>query len=101
MKRLLRILAALGVMLIALFGAFKLWLRASVPTLSGTEQVLGLSGPVTILWDSLAVPHIVATTDADFFTALGYLHARDRLFQMDLLRHAVEGRLSELFGRRT
>jgi penicillin G amidase len=63
--------------------------------------VAGLGDSVVILWDSLAVPHIIARADSDLFSALGYVHARDRLWQMDLLRHAAEGRLSELFGRAT
>jgi penicillin G amidase len=77
------------------------WLRGTVPPLGGREAVAGLHDSVTILWDSLAVPHIIARSDTDFFTALGYVHARDRLWQMDLLRHAAEGRLSELFGAAT
>ena len=60
----------------------------------------GLGDSVTVLWDSLAVPHVIAGSDSDAFAALGYLHARDRLWEMDLLRHAAEGRLSELFGAR-
>ncbi|HTR19779.1 MAG TPA: penicillin acylase family protein [Gemmatimonadales bacterium] len=94
-------LAALVVLAAVAVIAFKLWLKASVPPLGGRERVAGLTAPVTVLWDSLAVPHIVARTDSDLFEALGYLHARDRLFQMDLMRHAAEGRLSELFGKQT
>jgi penicillin amidase len=63
--------------------------------------VPGLGDSVVVLWDSLAVPSIIARSDSDAFAALGYLHARDRLWEMDLLRHAAEGRLSELFGSRT
>src|SRR5207249_4022392 len=56
---------------------------------------------VVVLWDSLGVPHIAARDEEDLFTAIGYLHARDRMWEMDLLRHAALGRLSELFGART
>jgi penicillin amidase len=69
--------------------------------MGGRERVAGFGDSVTILLDSLDVPHVLATSDADVYAALGYLHARDRLFQMDLLRHAALGRLSELFGART
>lgn len=85
---------------LALLG-FRLWVASFVPPLAGREAVRGLGDSVVVLWDSLAVPHVIARSDTDFFAALGYLHARDRLWQMDLLRHAAEGRLSELFGART
>ncbi len=81
--------------------AFRLWVASLVPPLAGREAVRGLGDSVVVLWDSLAVPHVIAHSDTDFFAALGYLHARDRMWQMDLLRHAAEGRLSELFGART
>ena len=98
MKRLLTALAIAGVVGMTLFGVARLWLLASLAPLGGREPVAGLVDSVTVLWDSLAVPHVIAASDDDFFTALGYLHARDRMWQMDLLRHAAEGRLSELFG---
>jgi penicillin amidase len=76
--------------------AFVLW--RSVPPLDGAEALPGLGAAVEVVWDSLAIPHIVATSDRDAFTALGYLHARDRLWQMEMLRRAAEGRLSEIVG---
>jgi penicillin G amidase len=85
---------------LVLLGA-RLWMRKLTPSLDGRERIPGLGDSVVVLWDSLAVPHVIARSDSDFFTALGYLHARDRLWEMDLLRHAAEGRLSELFGDRT
>jgi penicillin amidase len=94
-------LAGLAVLLgLALVG-FRLWVASLVPPLAGHEAVRGLGDSVVVLWDSLAVPHVIARSDTDFFAALGYLHARDRMWQMDLLRHAAAGRLSELFGART
>lgn len=101
MKLLGRILIGLVVLAGAGVFGFKLWLKHTVPPLGGRERVAGLAAPVTVLWDSLAVPHIEAHSDSDLFEALGYVHARDRLFQMDLMRHVAEGRLSELFGRQT
>ncbi len=94
---------AVGLVVLGLLAAwgFRLWLGMSVPSLSGRESLPGLGDSVVVLWDSLAVPSIIAHSDSDAFAALGYLHARDRLWEMDLLRHAAEGRLSELFGRRT
>ena len=102
MKRFLRgVVVGLVVLGIIAVGGFRLWLGSTVPPLTGRESVPGLVDSVVVLWDSLAVPTIIAHSDSDAFAALGYLHARDRLWEMDLLRHAAEGRLSELFGRRT
>lgn len=93
-------LAVVGVVLLSVFGAARLWVLASLPALNGREPVRGLADSVVVLWDSLAVPHVLASSDADAFVALGYLHAHDRLWQLELLRHAALGRLSELFGPR-
>lgn len=102
MKRLAARLAIGLVVLVALVPVgFRIWVGAAAPPLDGREAVPGLGDSVVVLWDSLAVPHIVARSDSDAVAALGYLHARDRMWQLDLLRHAAEGRLSELFGART
>ncbi|HUL11318.1 MAG TPA: penicillin acylase family protein, partial [Methylococcaceae bacterium] len=58
----------------------------------------GLSAPVTVYSDDLAVPSITAASREDAQRVLGYLHARDRLFQMEVLRRKSAGRLAELFG---
>jgi penicillin amidase len=57
-----------------------------------------LSDRVRVLLDDQGVPHIHGNSDSDIAYGLGFMHARDRLFQLDLLRHAANGRLSELFG---
>ncbi len=95
-----RAAAVLAVLCLSAAGGFRFWVGRAAPPLSGRESLPGLGDSVVVLWDSLAVPSIIATSDSDAFAALGYLHARDRLWEMDLLRHAAEGRLSELFGRR-
>ena len=50
--------------------------------------------------DRYAVPHILSRTDRDAFFGLGFVHAQDRLWQMTLMRRTVQGRLSEISGRR-
>lgn len=101
MKRIaIRVVAGLVFLCLLAAGGFRLWVGMGAASLSGRESLPGLGDSVVVLWDSLAVPSIVAQSDSDAFAALGYLHARDRLWEMDLLRHAAEGRLSELFGRR-
>ena len=59
------------------------------------------SSPTTteILWDTYGIPHIYAQNEKDAFTVLGYVHAQDRLWQMELLRRVGKGGLSEVFGR--
>ncbi len=74
-------------------------LRASLPVRDGERQVEGLDFPVTITSDRFGIPTITAQTRRDAVLALGYVTARDRLFQMDLLRRRAAGRLSEIFGK--
>ena len=74
-------------------------LRASLPIRDGERQVEGLNFPVTITSDRFGIPTITAQTRRDAALALGYVTARDRLFQMDLLRRRAAGRLSEIFGK--
>lgn len=73
-----------------------MWQTASDP--APEVHVTGLSGQVTIRLDDEGVPFITASTRSDAFTALGYLHAHNRMFQMELVRRLVSGRLSEWFG---
>src|SRR6266850_4746110 len=69
-----------------------------VPEVSGTSVVPGLSAPVRIVRDRWGVPHIYAGNQDDLFVAQGFVQAQDRLFQMDLWRRSVQGRLSEVLG---
>ncbi|TVQ55845.1 MAG: penicillin acylase family protein [Rhodobacteraceae bacterium] len=91
----------LGSMGLALAAAALAWHLAarSLPDYGRDWRVDGLSRPVEIVRDAYAVPHIVAETDADAFFALGWAHAQDRLWQMELQRRTAGGRLAELFGR--
>ena len=64
-----------------------------------TLHLAGLQEPVRITLEQDGTAHVVALTDHDLFLAVGYLHARFRLFQMDLLRRQGEGRLSQVVGK--
>ncbi|HEX3487437.1 MAG TPA: penicillin acylase family protein [Micropepsaceae bacterium] len=78
-----------------------LWLAnflRSVPSYDGTLNVAGVSAPVQILRDRYAIPHVIAASLPDAAFALGYTHAQDRLWQMEIARRFIQGRLSELFG---
>ena len=75
--------------------------RRSLPAYEGTAVVAGLAAEVTVFRDANAVPHIFAASTADAYRALGYVHAQDRFFQMEMMRRAGAGRLSEVFGAAT
>ncbi len=70
----------------------------SKPNLRGKISCDGLSGEVEIITDVWGVPHIYAENEEDLFFACGYVHASERMWQMDLMRRTGFGRLSELFG---
>jgi penicillin amidase len=68
------------------------------PPVSGTLAIGGLAAPARVVRDRWGVPHIYAETQDDLFLAQGFVQAEDRLFQMDLWRRSVQGRLSEVLG---
>jgi penicillin amidase len=105
MKRILKwlgigVAGLVGLALIAA-GAGYVALRNTVPSTSGTLAIAGLSAPVEVVRDREGVPHILAKTADDLYMALGFVHAQDRLWQMELQRRTGQGRLSEVFGERT
>ncbi len=103
-KLLRRLVLATSLLLFAaagLAGWFYLQLQASLPQLDGETKLPGLATPVTIERDALGIPTLHGKTRADVARALGFLHAQERFFQMDLMRRKAAGELSELFGPRT
>ena len=76
-------------------------LRKSLPDYEGSVTVKGITSKIKVLRDAHAVPMIIAKNDEDAAFALGYVHAQERLFQMDIARRAGEGRLSEILGSKT
>jgi len=84
-------------LLVALLSGL-LWLRTSLPKTRGELALPGLSAPVEVVRDSHAVPYIYADSSEDALFALGFVHAQDRLFQMDFQRRVGAGRLSEVLG---
>jgi penicillin amidase len=77
-----------------------LWLHSSLPPLTPSRTVQGITAPVRIARDAIGVPTIIANNDLDAAFALGYVHAEDRLFQMDVQRRYGAGRLAEWFAAR-
>ncbi|MBV8726219.1 MAG: penicillin acylase family protein [Candidatus Eremiobacteraeota bacterium] len=91
-------LAALIVAAFALYLAISF--HTAVARTDGTIRTAGLREPVTIARDERDIPHINARNEHDLFFAQGFVEGSDRLFQIDLTRHAVYGRLAEWFGWR-
>ena len=73
-------------------------MHRSLPMLDGTVSLPGLSAPVTIQRDRLGVVTIDAANEIDAMRALGYVHAQERFFEMDLMRRSAAGELAGLFG---
>ncbi len=100
--RLLLYVAAAVVIGVLIFAVYVLRVtlatRGGVASASGTLRGLGVSAPVTIARDARGVPHIRARSVRDLFFAEGYAMGSDRLFQMDLTRRYVDGRLAEALG---
>jgi penicillin amidase len=96
------LLGAFGgiVLILCLASGFWWWSGSIVPALSGQEPVAGLGRPVQIEFDRYAIPHVYANNRDDLWMAIGYLHGRERRWQMELYRRAAQGGLSELFGER-
>ncbi len=92
------ILASVCVMALGI-GYF--YLRSSLPKVSGTTFLPGLDGQVEIVRDENGVPHIFASTDKDAYFSLGYVHAQDRMWQLEMNRRIGAGRLSEILGEPT
>jgi penicillin amidase len=82
------------------FAAYR-FARRSLPETSGTVGAPGISAPVDIIRDADGIPHIFGATTLDVMYGLGYVHAQDRLWQMEFQRRIGHGRLSEIFGAAT
>lgn len=105
MRRALRwigrgLLVLLVLLVVAAIGGW-IWQRGSLPQTDGEIALDGLMAPVTVTRDADGVPTIRAENEADAIFALGFVHAQDRLFQMDFMRRLGAGRLSEVAGEST
>jgi penicillin amidase len=101
-SRLRRLAPRIALAFIALLIAIALvaWalMRASVPRLDGERALKGLAAPVTVQRDARGVATIEAGSEIDAARVLGYVHAQERYFEMDLMRRTAAGELAELFG---
>lgn len=69
------------------------------PDYNGEKELERLEAEVTVYYDAYGIPHIYGENERDAFRTLGYVHAQDRLWQMELLRRIASGGLSEVFGK--
>lgn len=103
MRILGRVLAVLlCVVLIAVLAAGGLlaWVGVrALPQATGTLHLAGLAAPVTVYRDAAGIAQIVADSPDDLFFAQGYVHASERMWQMEVFRHVGSGRLAALFGK--
>lgn len=98
MQTLLRLAFAAVVLAALAIAAAYFHLRQSLPQDEGEIRLAGISQPVEVLRDAYGVPHIAAKSLRDAIYALGFVHAQDRLWQMEINRRIAAGRLSEILG---
>ena len=92
--------ALVAAVLLAIALAY-VWMRGSLPDPDSSVSVIGIAAPVEITRDRHGVPHVVAQSRDDALFGLGYVHAQDRLWQMEVNRRLGAGRASEVMGRGT
>ena len=100
-KWILAIFGVIAIIAIILFSAGYAYISRTLPQDNGIARIPGLGDEIRIVRDKEAVPHITGQSIIDVVAAQGYVHAQDRLWQMETLRMAGQGRLSEMFGEKT
>lgn len=98
MKILKRVLIAVVIIFILVFGALWFYLDYQSPKYSGEIVLQDLEEKAEVVFDEYGIPHIYAQNERDAYFTLGYVQAQERLFQMELYRRLVQGRASEIFG---
>ena len=98
MKIVKKIVLVLVVIIISAALAGVVYIMYLKPKYEGEVALQNIEKETTVYFDEFGVPHIYAASNKDAMTALGYVHAQDRLWQMELMRRIAPGRLSELFG---
>lgn len=83
--------------IILLFWFYSL-LKTGIPIYSGKIKLTSLEQNVEVYFDEYGIPHIYAKNEEDAYKALGYVHAQERFFQLELIKRVMSGRLSEILG---
>ncbi|PCJ95024.1 MAG: penicillin acylase family protein [Flavobacteriaceae bacterium] len=99
MKKLKKILGVIGILILLLVIGAWIFISSLKPTYEGEEELVNSTKEVQVYYDAYGIPHIYAANEMDAKRALGYVHAQDRLWQMELLRRIGKGELSEVFGK--
>ena len=94
-KKLFKIFAILIIIILLAIISYGIYLK---PKYQGEQFLSNIKQKTTVYFDDFGIPHIYANTQQDAMTTLGYVHAQDRLWQMELMRRIAPGKLSELFG---
>lgn len=97
-RRVSIIAAVVAASLLVAMAAGYAWLGTSLPRTDGEVAVPGFTAPVEIIRDDHGIPAIFAETEGDAYAALGFVHAQDRLWQMEMQRRTAAGRLAEIVG---
>ncbi len=95
------VIAAIALLVVVAVIMLYLAVRASLPQLNGEQSIPGLSAKVSVTRDAQGTASIVASTQLDATRALGFVHAQERFFEMDLARRSAAGELSALLGKAT
>ncbi len=99
MKRIKLFLIIIGLIIVLVGAGLYGYLRSLTPKPSGQIALQGLNQEVEVFFDKFGIPHIYGQNEEDVYFALGYVHARERLFQMEMMRRVPAGRLSEILGK--
>ena len=99
MKRLAYVVMGTLVFVLIVVQCVLMWLYSKSPDYGGVNELNGLKQDVKVVWDDNAIPRIEASCEHDAQMALGYLHASERLFQMELMRRIGSGELAAMVGQ--
>ena len=98
MKILKKILVFISLLIVTVIILSGIYLYSLKPDYSGELEISSLQNKVDIHFDKYGIPHIYAQNQHDAYIALGYVHAQERLFQIEMIRRVASGRLSEILG---
>ena len=91
------VFSVIALVFLMALGVF-IYYKSKAPQYEGKRELKGLTAATNVYFDDYGVPHIYAQNQKDALHALGFVHAQDRLWQMELMRRIAPGRLSEIFG---
>jgi penicillin G amidase len=93
-----KLLFALLILFFILIAGYQIVKYQFGPTYNGQIEMAGLSAESEVFYDDFGIPHIYASNEEDAYMTLGYVHAQDRLFQMEMMRRVGSGTLAEMLG---